>query len=104
MAYKCTKRIVEYSFRKRLFCLTEPHLPHIATLKYKRLYTETDGGSGLGFNFGYLSITDVENVKVTFDHKLRIAEPKTFIKNLENGYCLECGDTSKCVAIKYKFK
>jgi len=104
MALKCTKRIIDYSIRERLFCIFDRSLPYEIHITYKRAFPHVSGGSGMGVNIGHANITDVQNIEFVTETTKRISNPDEFVRELEQGKCIECGNIAHCTARKYKFK
>lgn len=89
MANQCTKRIVDYAFRDRAFCMTNRDKPFILKLVYERFYPD-----------GWIAGTQVFFTNESF---IVVDDPEKWVNKFKRGYCLQCGNINNCTAKKYKF-
>lgn len=109
---KCTKLFVQGSFCKRVFILTDKHLPFSLKLTYRNLVPKTSGGSGIGYNSGSggsgsgIQFVDTQSTTYVNEYFTRLAtidECKQELSDIENGKCIECGSVDKCKNSKWNF-
>lgn len=99
MSYECTKLLVRFFIRDRLFRIFDRDKPFELYSRFRIDPPETSGGSGLGVGLIFFHFTDVGKTNYSHDKIQRVKsldEASEIVEKLKNGYCFECGDVSKC--------